>query len=125
MKSNGDDYNPLAMLGGQLRKDGDDDPRSVFTFLLFRSFQGINVFRISDSRVLQRSLLLNLVKANEVDGEVVTLVTGVMRQKRPQAVVVSISVPNCLERINALKKRRNVLNGQRRALISINRNRWK
>ena len=35
MKSNGDDYNPLAMLGGQLRKDGDDDPRSVLTFLIF------------------------------------------------------------------------------------------
>ena len=123
MKSNGDDYNPLAMLGGQLRKDGDDDPRSVLTFLLFRTLQS----DFSDSRVQikQSLLLINLVKVNEVDGEVVTLVTGVMRQKRPQAVVVSISVPNCLEQINALKKRRNVLNGQRRALISINRNRWK
>ena len=48
MKSNGDDYNPLAMLGGQLRKDGDDDPRSVFSLMIrlctfnFFQFKGVH-----------------------------------------------------------------------------------
>ena len=32
MKATGNDYNPLAMLGGQLRKDGNDESR-YFLFL--------------------------------------------------------------------------------------------